>query len=250
MLPKIGFIDTYAVCLIIGFFSAILFVEIYFRVNKIDKRLMTSFELLAVISFIMGICFANIFQNLYDLIQDPKHFSWSFNFTFYGGLLGGVITFMLGYIIFIRRIYYPCFGHVVIIAPAAIAIGHAFGRIGCFMHGCCYGKVTDAWYGIKFTTTATKVVPINLFEAILLFILAALLFVLALKKLGYFNFPIYMIVYAVWRFIIEYFRGDYRGSFVPGLSPSQFWSILLFIGGIVYLVLAIIYKSKGRRFYF
>lgn len=247
MLPKIGFIDTYSICLILGFFSAVLFVELYFRINKIDKKLMTAFELLAVVSFIMGICFANIFQNIYDLINDPKNFTWSFNFTFYGGLIGGVITFIAGYIIFIRKNFYPSFKHVTVIAPAAICVGHGFGRIGCFMHGCCYGRVTDAWYGVKFTTTATKVVPINLFEALFLFLLAALLFVFALKKLGYFNFPIYMISYSVWRFIIEFFRDDYRGSFIPGLTPSQFWSILLFVGGITYLVLAIIFKVKRKR---
>lgn len=250
MLPKIGFLDTYSLCLVLGFFSAIGFVELYYRFHKLDKRLMTSLELLAVVSFVMGICSANIFQNFYDLINDPKHFSWSFNFTFYGGLIGGVITFILGYIIFIRKIYGPCFKDVVIIAPASIAIGHAFGRIGCFMHGCCYGKPTDAWYGIKFITTSTKVIPTNLFEAIILFVLAGILLFLALKKWGYFNFPIYMIVYSIWRFLIEFVRGDYRGSFIPGLSPSQFWSILLFLGGITYLVLAIIFKAKGRRLNF
>ena len=43
---------------------------------------------------------------------------------------------------------------------------------------------------------------------------------------------VYLISYGIWRFVIEYFRGDYRGSLIPGLSPSQFWSIVMVIGGV------------------
>ena len=44
---------------------------------------------------------------------------------------------------------------------------------------------------------------------------------------------LYLISYGIWRFVIEYFRADYRGDFIPGLSPSQFWSIIMVIGGII-----------------
>ena len=55
-----------------------------------------------------------------------------------------------------------------------------------------------------------------------------LLFVIHFK----YNISVYLISYGIWRFVIEYFRGDYRGSLIPGLSPSQFWSIVMVIGGV------------------
>ena len=54
-----------------------------------------------------------------------------------------------------------------------------------------------------------------------------------------------MIVYAIWRFIIEYFRADDRGSFIPGLSPSQFWSIIMVIGGVA---IFFIYRHFDPKF--
>ncbi|MBQ2431188.1 MAG: prolipoprotein diacylglyceryl transferase, partial [Campylobacter sp.] len=55
---------------------------------------------------------------------------------------------------------------------------------------------------------------------------------------------IYLIAYGVWRFFIEFARGDYRGSFIPGLSPSQFWSIILVILGVAYLLFRLFYWNK------
>ena len=208
---------------------------------------MTVLEILTVVSIMFGLVFANVFQNIYDLIQDSKNFHWSWNFTFYGGFIGGLVTFLLIYFIFVRRKYGPCLNEALHIAPTAITVGHAFGRIGCFMNGCCYGKHTDSWLGMQFTTTPDKVYPTNLYEAIFLFILSGLLFLLAMKKLGKWCFPIYMMSYGVWRFLIEYLRGDYRGSFIPGLTPSQFWSIILFLGGVAYLIVVIVLQRKGKR---
>ena len=74
--------------------------------------------------------------------------------------------------------------------------------------------------------------PIQLYEAAFLFLLSALMIVLLFKFNFKYNMSVYLIGYGVWRFIIEYFRADYRGDFIPGLSPSQFWSIIMVLGGI------------------
>ena len=55
---------------------------------------------------------------------------------------------------------------------------------------------------------------------------------------------IYLVSYGVWRFIIEYFRDDYRGELIPGLTPSQFWSIIMVIGGIA---LFFIYRYFDKK---
>ena len=83
-----------------------------------------------------------------------------------------------------------------------------------------------------------KVVPVQLFEAMFLFILAGVLFWMYWKGRG-FELPVYFAGYGVWRFIIEYFRTDDRGaSFIPGLTPSQTTAIFLVAVGILIAVLA------------
>lgn len=106
------------------------------------------------------------------------------------------------------------------IAGPCVPFAHGLGRIGCFLDGCCYGKETDSIFGIKFTTTTTKVWPTNLFEAIFLLVLASGLFYLAYRHRSRYTFPIYMMSYGVFRFLIEFLRGDHRGSFIPGISFS------------------------------
>lgn len=232
MLPNIGFIDTYALMIVIGVIMSFVFLHLYY--GKKRKSTLTTIELNALFAIIIGIVFANIFQNIYDYIDHPNSFSWSWGLTFYGGLIGGAGSFLLLYFFVFKKKYGSYLEELLIVAPSSIAIAHGIGRIGCFLAGCCYGKETNSWLGVYFPHVYEKVLPTNLFEAIFLILLASVLLFLAIKYRFKYNFAIYMISYGIWRFIIEYFRGDYRGSFIGNISPSQFWSIILVIGGIIY----------------
>jgi phosphatidylglycerol:prolipoprotein diacylglycerol transferase len=113
------------------------------------------------------------------------------------------------------------------------------------MAGCCYGARCDAWYGIEMQHLGYKVVPVQLFEALYLFALSAI-FLLLFKKGKKYLMPGYMMAYAVWRFIAETLRDDYRGeTVVDFLTPSQFISVLLLAGGLV--LLAIELYADGRK---
>ena len=131
------------------------------------------------------------------------------------------------------------------IAAPCIAIAHGFGRIGCLMAGCCYGAETDAWYGIHMQNIDKKVVPIQLFEALILFALFGLFLYRVLKGRTY-NLPLYMAVYGIWRFLIEYARDDYRGyTFISFLTPSQLTAIAMIIGAaILFAVMKISVKKE------
>jgi phosphatidylglycerol:prolipoprotein diacylglycerol transferase len=244
MLPKLGFIDMYSLMILIGIVMCFVYLEIYYRKKKVSRLLISYFELDAVVAIILGFVFANLFQNLYNFIENPSSFSWSWAMTFYGGLIGGVSFFLLGYFLFIKKKYGPQMHDFLIIAPACITVAHGFGRIGCFCAGCCYGIETDSWLGVTFPGMTHKVFPTNLFEAIFLLVLSLVLLFLALKKNCIYNMPIYMMSYGAWRFGIEFIRGDHRGSFVGSLSPSQFWSILLFVAGVIYLIYLLIKKNR------
>jgi phosphatidylglycerol:prolipoprotein diacylglycerol transferase len=162
--------------------------------------------------------------------------------VFYGGLILAVIVALW----FIRRNGLPLWTTCDVFAPG-IALGHVVGRFGCLFAGCCFGKPTTLPWGITFTDpfAATNVGtplgiplhPTQLYEAGAEFLILMLL--LATERRGR-PFPgrtfwLYMLLYAVSRFIIEFFRGDERGN-VGFLSTSQFISVLLAPLAIVMLV--------------
>jgi phosphatidylglycerol:prolipoprotein diacylglycerol transferase len=153
--------------------------------------------------------------------------------VFYGGLILAVAVALL----YIRRAGLPLWTTCDVFAPG-IALGHVVGRFGCLFAGCCYGKPTSLPWGITFTDpfAATNVGtplgiplhPTQLYEAGAEFLILALLLWTERKGRAYAGrtFWLYMLLYAASRFVIEFYRGDERGT-VGIFSTSQFISILL-----------------------
>ena len=128
--------------------------------------------------------------------------------------------------------------NVLSLIPCSILVGHAFGRIGCFCAGCCYGRPTDSFLGVRFPGHIQDVHPTQLYEAFFLFALFAVCSYLLLKKGFKHNMSVYLVAYGIFRFLIEFVRDDERGQLLGFISPSQFWSILM-IGlgvGVYFLV--------------
>ena len=121
-----------------------------------------------------------------------------------------------------------------------IPLGHAFGRIGCFCYGCCYGRDSDAWCAVVFPKFSPSwyehghrmaaVLPTQLFEAAALLVLFAVLLALYLmRRRG--TCAAYLVGYGVIRFVIEFFRGDPRAAFW-GLSIGQVISVGIVAAGV------------------
>ena len=125
------------------------------------------------------------------------------------------------------------------IVVLGLAIAHGFGRIGCFCGGCCYGKTVEPhaflsiYYPINDARTIWEwVLPTQLYEAAFLFVFALGLFFIKKNRTAW-----YLIGYNVFRFFLEYLRGDDRGASPFGfLSPSQFMSIIMLLMGIALLI--------------
>jgi phosphatidylglycerol---prolipoprotein diacylglyceryl transferase len=153
--------------------------------------------------------------------------------VFYGGLILAVVVAL----IYIRRIGLPLWTTCDVFAPG-IALGHVVGRFGCLFAGCCYGRPTTLPWGITFTDrfalenvgTPLNVPlhPTQLYEAGAEFLILMILLFTERKGRPFAGrtFWIYMLLYAISRFIIEFFRGDERGN-VGMFSTSQFISLLL-----------------------
>lgn len=162
--------------------------------------------------------------------------------VFYGGLILAVTVAL----VYIRRAGLPLWRTCDAFAPG-IALGHVVGRFGCFFAGCCYGKETTVPWAITFTNpvaaenTGTPLnVPLHptqLYEAGAEALILAVL--LATERRGRRfagrTFWLYMLLYAVSRYLIEIYRGDPRGM-VGGFSTSQFISILLAPLAVIMLV--------------
>ena len=156
--------------------------------------------------------------------------------VFYGGLIGGILA---GFI-YIKKKKLPIdiFSDI---ATIIIPLFHFFGRIGCFLVGCCYGVESHIGftYHHSLIETANHVnrFPIQLVEATYNLGLFFLLFYLYKKdKFKGKLLGLYLIIYPVGRFIFEFFRGDEYRGFLFGLSTSQIISILLLFVGIFILI--------------
>ena len=131
-----------------------------------------------------------------------------------------------------------------------VPLGHAFGRIGCFFYGCCYGKDSDAWCAVVFPAGSPSwyehgrrmvpVLPTQLFEAAALIALFALLMAVYVRYRRY-TTGIYLIGYAVIRFGMEYLRGDPRAAVGP-FSISQTISLAMIAFGALFLSVSV--RSK------
>ena len=253
-IPVIGSINLYGICFAVGIIVCLILFLKFTKMKGMTPLAQNFFYFTAIGSIIVGYFFAALFQAIYDYIEDP---SAGFKFggiTFLGGLIGGAGCFLAVYYGLARVIYKDKEKYMEIrrqfpilleVAPCCILIAHAFGRIGCFFAGCCYGAQTDSWLGIDFPggLSVGKVYPTQLFEAIFLFIMFAVCTVLYFKDI-HINMAVYMGSYGIWRFLIEFLRDDHRGAFIAGLTPSQFWSLLLVVGAIALVVLRVMLKKK------
>jgi len=222
-----SYVTLYGLCIAIGIVACIFVLRFLGKKLKLDKKFIDAVETTAYAAILIGFLSAAVFQGFYNWL-DGEEFSLTGGITFLGGLIGGVVTFLVIYVIFRKKLTGRV-TDILPIAPACITVAHAFGRLGCFFAGCCGGIRTDSWLGIQFPGYSYKVYPTQLFEAIFLFILTALLFILVYKKNFKYTFVIYLAGYGLWRFLLEFIRGDDRGEFIGNISPSQFWSLLMIL---------------------
>ncbi len=213
----------------------------------------------------LGFFGAIFFQAVYNAIETGVFvINANTGMTFYGGIIFGVIGFLLVWFVLGKAICksnepVQCFGGVADIAACLIPLAHAIGRIGCLTAGCCHGAETEAWYGISMcygvasdgTLLFAKFVPVQLFESLFLFALAGGMFWLFFKKFGKENtgrfplLPVYTVAYGIWRFFIEYARTDDRGAtIVSFLTPSQLVAICMAIAGSAYFCMWYVCKKK------
>lgn len=200
-----------------------------------------SLFLLLVMGGVVGGKLFTIFENPLHYLQHPAALVSGSGFVFYGSLLT-CVPIMLW---FFKRHRVPVWAMLDVMAVVTCIV-HGFGRIGCFMAGCCYGLPTDSWWGVMFTDPTCQAEPLNtplhptqLLEATWIFaIMTSLLILKQRKAFDGQLFLLYLILYAAGRGLLELLRGDLERGFVIEnyLSISQFISLLV-IGVALYFYL-------------
>lgn len=162
-------------------------------------------------------------HKLYEYLY-ADYFWLGGGFVFYGGLIFGLIYYLFYSLIFKKFDFQKSY----LLAPGLI-MGHAVGRIGCFLTGCCYGSQCDLPWAIKLSGELRH--PVQLYEAISLILLGFLsLNWIKKKKTNLYVILHYLLIYSAVRFIVEFFRGDeLRGVFWLSLSASQLISLGMFL---------------------
>lgn len=235
MLPEIWIFDTYSIMILLGIILCFILLYLYGMKKGLQEKYIFDIMLCGCVAIGIGLGSAAGFQIVFDLLKDATTVRVG-AMTFYGGLIGGVVSFILIYQFWVKKFYSNnSLLDLLPIAPPCITVAHGFGRIGCFLAGCCYGKVTDSIFGVTFPGMTHAVYPTQLFEALFLLLLTIPLFILAYKKFFKHNMSIYLFCYGIFRFMLEFLRGDNRGVMFL-FSPSQWISIIAIITSIVLFI--------------
>lgn len=228
-----------------GFMIAIGILAAYLNTVYLAKKVRQSQEpvfyllIIGVGSGIIGAKLMYYITVLDEIIANPRTLlNLTDGFVVYGGIIAGVLGAW-------AYCHYKKLSFLTYLDAAvpSVALAQGFGRIGCFLAGCCYGMKMDCPFSIIFTHSAyaPNNVPLfpsqlvsSAFDFVLFFVLCALFKRNKTPgKIGAF----YLIFYSIGRFIIEFFRGDLERGSVGVLSTSQFISIFVAIAGIAMLFL-------------
>ena len=238
-------VHGYGACIAIGVLLAL-----WLGCHRAKKRSMSEDIIYGMV--FTGVIFGFLGAKILYLIVEWKEFIAnplgalsSSGFVVFGGLTLGMIAIFI-----YARIKKVDFLKYFELCLPSVALGQAFGRIGCFMAGCCYGKETDSCIGVTFhhsdfAPNNVSLIPTQLISAGGNFLnMALLLFISSRTKKPGVILGCYFIFYSIGRFLVELLRDDPRGS-VGALSTSQFYGIFMLIFGIGMLVWGLKHKEKS-----
>lgn len=239
-------IKGYGTMIAIGICAALLTLDYRAKKRGYDEDSILNMSIIAIIAGVLGGKILYIITELKTIIQNPSILKeFGYGFVIYGAIIGGA----LGVFYYCRKNNWEVL-KVMDLAIPSVVLAQGFGRIGCFLAGCCYGKETTLPFGVDFHNSPFApggIIrhPTQIYSSIFDFILAIFLFWYSKKerKEGS-TFSLYVIIYSIGRFIVEFLRDDPRGN-VGTLSTSQFISIFTLVFGIIIFNIDKIKKTQN-----
>ena len=252
-------LPTFSILLCMAFFSSILYYCFSCRYSKlIFFPLQVRFVAATIGAMIGGKSLALVVQ-WHNLTGTFFKRLVNGGFVFYGGLVGGTLGLWIGCTVCARkdRLAYP-FLYWADLFASILPLGQAIGRIGCFFNGCCYGKEWNGPLGILYPVVndigdivVMRVFPTWFVESVFCL---CLFFVLrriwGTKRKYYYRTlrcgdvtAVYLLAYSVFRFLLEFLRGDAMRGLYGWISTSQIISLLIMVVTCILLTV----KSKYDR---
>ena len=237
-------IRWYGVMAAIGFLLATLLISMNRKRANMSDNQVSSLVFIAIICGVVGSRITYVLQNW------SAQFSGNLLETFridHGGLVfyGGFFLAVGSIMIYCRKSKLDMVRVLDVFTPA-MAMGHAMGRIGCFMNGCCYGNVTHSWFGVHYPEgtapwlkySGSPLHPVQLYETCGNIVLAAVMFMLLRRTRRGIPIASYLTFYGILRFSDEFFRGDhnYNQLWLGTFTPAQTVGLLLIPAGICSLI--------------
>lgn len=228
----------YGLMIAIGIIAAYLTGEYRAKKHDLDPDHVFYLVIWCVIGGLAGAKLLYIITQIKEIIANPKLLLDVANgFVVYGGIISGILTAVV--YCGIKKISFLKYFDLLM---PSVALAQGFGRIGCFLAGCCYGRETDSPIGIVFHDSAfapndVKLLPTQLISSGLDFLNFFVLVWLTKRKKGDGQIAgAYLVFYSIGRFILEFSRGDLIRGNVGKLSTSQFIAIFMCLAGVALIV--------------
>ena len=225
----------YGLMIAIGILVAYVTAEYRAKKHGLDPDKIFYLVIWAVVGGFAGAKVLYFLTRLKDIMENPRVLlDLADGFVVYGGIIGGIFSAMA----YFKIKKMPFLKYFDLVMPS-VALAQGFGRIGCFLAGCCYGRETDSALGIVFHNSSyapndVKLLPTQLISSGLDFLLCAVLILLDRKKKGDGQIAgAYLVLYSIGRFILEFYRGDLIRGNVGALTTSQFIAIFVAMAGVV-----------------
>jgi phosphatidylglycerol---prolipoprotein diacylglyceryl transferase len=242
-------LHTYGLFLAVGFLLGLLVAVKLGRQQGISSQQVLDMGFIILFSAILG-------SRLFYVLMNLPHYSrrpWGILEIWNGGLVfsGGAVCALAAIVWYARRYHLSLLTLADLWAPAA-AVGQGFGRVGCFMAGCCYGKPAYVPWAVTFTDPRAlaplhqPLHPTQIYHAMSGFAIFGIL--LFLRRKGSYTgrvFVWYLLLHSFSRLLVEHFRGDDRGLFFQtGMTLTQFVSTLVLTGAFIGLM---VLKSRWKE---
>lgn len=229
---------SYGLMLVLAFMVSLKLATLQAKRENVGAGIIFNFSFIVFISGIIGARLFYIIENLSYYAKQPIEIIMlqEGGLSWFGGLIFGVI-FGIAYLkkrnLSIYRIFDLCVPYV--------SLAQAIGRIGCLLNGCCFGKVSK--FGIYFPAHEAVLIPTQLYSSLILILIFIILRLLQDRphRQGQIFF-VYLLVYSIKRFFIEFWRADNEIIFLR-FSLFQIISIIIFCLSL--LKLFKIFKSKN-----
>ncbi len=221
-------IYSYGLMLAIAFVTASALAGMQAKRQNIQPDIIFNLSFIVVISGVIGARIFYVLTNLSDYVRNPQEIIM----LQHGGLswFGGLISGSIAGITYIKNKKLPVLKILDLMIPF-VALGQSIGRIGCLLNGCCFGKASEL--GLYFPVHQQILIPTQMYSSLLLLFIFIILRILQEKPHSQGQvFFIYLLLYSVQRFFIEFWRAD-NPRIIFNLTLFQILSIALFCLGFI-----------------